>query len=188
MMENIIEGILAARYEAEKRGIEANAVLINDRQFFSKVLHPMFGEMPLVCGLKAFYHPTLPEQVIFAVTHVPGLENYSKRCDNVHVVRCGECKWFDPDYLDEDGTFWCEHTGAGRFTRHDYCSHGAKRDGEGADYPSVSLSADTSRSPRSDPPFVGKQTFSPDSGGNRPDKGRQGREDDTFMTAFRASL
>ena len=80
MMENIIEGILAAQYEAEKRGIEANAVLINDRLFFSKVLHPMFGEMPLVCGLKAFYYPTLPEQVSFAVTHVPENKVPSERC------------------------------------------------------------------------------------------------------------
>ncbi len=49
--------------------------------------------------------------------------------DVVEIVRCKDCIWFDPRYLDEDGTFWCEHTGFGRVTRYDYCSHGARKKG-----------------------------------------------------------
>jgi len=72
--ESIIEGIRRAQVEAERRCIQANAVLINDEMFFSKLPFPPYGEVKMICGLKAFYCPTLPPDVSFAVCEVPPRE------------------------------------------------------------------------------------------------------------------
>ena len=77
-MENVIAGIMEAKKESYKRNIEANAVLINDRLLYSKLQFaqplrydgPVF-EVPMVCGLRAYYTDELPDKVLFAVTHNP---------------------------------------------------------------------------------------------------------------------
>ena len=81
--ESIIEGIRRAQVEAERRCIQANAVLINDEMFFSKLPFPPHGEVKMICGLKAFYCPTLPPDVSFAVCEVPPRERDAD--DNVDV-------------------------------------------------------------------------------------------------------
>ena len=78
MQDNIIAGIMEAKKESYKRNIEANAVLINDRLFYTKLQFaqpPRYGglvfEIPMVCGLRAYYTDELPDKVLFAVTHNP---------------------------------------------------------------------------------------------------------------------
>ena len=68
MIDSIIEHIEEARFEAMVRGIEANAVAINDRLYFSKISNG-YGDIPIVCGLKCVYTNELPEDVRFAVFH-----------------------------------------------------------------------------------------------------------------------
>jgi hypothetical protein len=70
MMRSIIEHIEEARYEAMVRGIEANAVAINDRLYFSKISNG-YEDIPIVCGLKCVYTNELPDDVRFAVFHAP---------------------------------------------------------------------------------------------------------------------
>ncbi len=78
MMQNIVDGLMEAVAESHKRSIEANAVLINDRLLYTKLqfaqgLH--YGgqvfEVPMVCGLRAYYTNELPETMLFAVAHAP---------------------------------------------------------------------------------------------------------------------
>ena len=76
MQDNIIAGIMEAKKESYKRNIEANAVLINDRLLYSKLQFaqpPRYGglvfEIPMVCGLRAYYTNELPDKVLFAVCH-----------------------------------------------------------------------------------------------------------------------
>lgn len=68
MINSIIEHIEEARYEAMVRGIEANAVAINDRLYFSKISNG-YGDIPIICGLRCVYTNELPEDVRFAVFH-----------------------------------------------------------------------------------------------------------------------
>lgn len=68
MINSIIDHIYEAKYEAMVRGIEANAVAINDRLYFSKISND-YGDIPIVCGLKCVYTNELPEDVGFAVFH-----------------------------------------------------------------------------------------------------------------------
>lgn len=70
MIDSIIEHIEEARFEAMVRGIEANAVAINDRLYFSKISNG-YEDIPIVCGLKCVYTNELPEDVRFAVFHAP---------------------------------------------------------------------------------------------------------------------
>ena len=71
-MESIIAGIKKAQREAEERCIRANAVLINDTMFVTKLdIPPYTGEPRMICGLRAFYCPDLPEEVLFAVCETP---------------------------------------------------------------------------------------------------------------------
>ncbi len=65
-MESFIEGIMQAKKEALRRDILANAVLINDRQYFSRIYHEG-REISMICGLKAFYTDELPDDTLFAV-------------------------------------------------------------------------------------------------------------------------
>lgn len=64
--ESLIEGIIKAKKEALRRDIRANAVLINDRQYFSQI-YPEGREISMICGLKAFYTDELPDDTLFAV-------------------------------------------------------------------------------------------------------------------------
>lgn len=66
MLSSIIDHIYEAKYEAMVRGIEANAVAINDRLYFSKISNG-YEDIPIVCGLKCVYTNELPEDVMFAV-------------------------------------------------------------------------------------------------------------------------
>jgi len=70
MIDSIIGHIEEARFEAMVRGIEANAVAINDRLYFSKISNG-YEDIPIVCGLKCVYTNELPEDVRFAVFHAP---------------------------------------------------------------------------------------------------------------------
>lgn len=70
MVNSIIEHIEEARYEAMVRGIEANAIAINDRLYFSKFSNG-YEDIPIVCGLKCVYTNELPDDVRFAVFHAP---------------------------------------------------------------------------------------------------------------------
>ena len=66
MINSIVEHIEEARREAIRMGIQANAVAISDRLFFSK-LQDMCGDIPVVCGLKCVYANDLPNNAAFAV-------------------------------------------------------------------------------------------------------------------------
>lgn len=68
----IIQGVIQAVHEAIKRDIKANAIVINDRLYFSK----LFGdgaEVPMICGLRAFYSDELPNDTLFAVVQAHNL-------------------------------------------------------------------------------------------------------------------
>lgn len=67
---SIVDHITEAKYEAMACGIEANAVAINDRLYFSKISNG-YDDIPIVCGLKCVYTNELPEDVRFAVFHAP---------------------------------------------------------------------------------------------------------------------
>ena len=86
MIESIIKGILDAEKEARKRGIAANAVFIGDALFFSKLQAYTHREVPIVCGLKAYYTNELPNDTLFAVAHSEERERAY-----TDVVRCKEC-------------------------------------------------------------------------------------------------
>lgn len=72
MVASIIDGVIDAHKEACVRGIEANAVLISDKLFFS-TLTCCGVDIPMICGLKAFYTTELPKDVLFSVVQVPHL-------------------------------------------------------------------------------------------------------------------
>lgn len=70
-MQSFYQGILDSERLARIAGIKANAVFINDKLYFSKI--PIFGnEIPIICGLKAFYTTNLPEDTLFAVGQAHG--------------------------------------------------------------------------------------------------------------------
>jgi hypothetical protein len=48
------------------RGIEADAVAINDKLYYTKLSNG-YGDIPMVCGLKCVYTNELPEDTMFAV-------------------------------------------------------------------------------------------------------------------------
>jgi hypothetical protein len=63
---SIIDHIAQAKSEAYKRGIKANAVVISDKLYFSRLLG--YGvDVPMVCGLKCIYSEDLPDDTSFAV-------------------------------------------------------------------------------------------------------------------------
>lgn len=66
MLNSIVEHIYEAKIEAMYRGIEADAVAINDRLYYTKLSNG-YGDIPMVCGLKCVYTNELPEDVEFAV-------------------------------------------------------------------------------------------------------------------------
>lgn len=66
MINSIEEHIYEAKVEAMRRGIEADAVAINDRLYYSKLSNG-YNDIPMVCGLKCVYTNELPDGVTFAV-------------------------------------------------------------------------------------------------------------------------
>ena len=66
MINSIYEHIYEAQREAMIRGIEADAVAINDRLYYTKLSNG-YGDIPMVCGLKCVYTNELPEDTMFAV-------------------------------------------------------------------------------------------------------------------------
>lgn len=66
MINSIVEHIYEAQREAMCRGIQADAVAINDRLYYSK-LSSGYGDIPMVCGLKCVYTNELPDDTTFAV-------------------------------------------------------------------------------------------------------------------------
>lgn len=66
MINSIIDHIYEARREAMIRGIEVDAVAINDRLYYSKISNG-YGDIPIVCGLKCVYTNELPDDIMFAV-------------------------------------------------------------------------------------------------------------------------
>ena len=66
MINSIAEHIYEAKIEAMRRGIEADAVAINDRLYYTKLANG-YGDIPMVCGLKCVYTNELPEDTMFAV-------------------------------------------------------------------------------------------------------------------------
>ena len=66
MINSIVEHIYEARREAMIRGIEADAVAINDKLYYTKLSNG-YGDIPMVCGLKCVYTNELPEDTMFAV-------------------------------------------------------------------------------------------------------------------------
>lgn len=135
-MENIIKGIMDAAAEALKKGIKANAVFINDRLFFSK-LTPFSAEVPIVCGLKAYYTVELPDDVLFAVAHREERERVagSGHGEWVHCVGksnlwyCSECGE-KINYTPKRRTYNIRKRAVNEV--HKYCRYcGARMDGEG---------------------------------------------------------
>lgn len=66
MINSIVDHIYEARREAMIRGIEVDAVAINDRLYYSKISNG-YGDIPIVCGLKCVYTNELPDDTMFAV-------------------------------------------------------------------------------------------------------------------------
>lgn len=66
MINSIYEHIYEAQREAMYRGIEVDAVAINDRLYYTKLSNG-YGDIPMVCGLKCVYTNELPEDTMFAV-------------------------------------------------------------------------------------------------------------------------
>lgn len=66
MINSIVEHIYEAKREAMCRCINANAVAINDRLYYTKLSNG-YGNIPMVCGLKCVYTNELPEDTMFAV-------------------------------------------------------------------------------------------------------------------------
>lgn len=66
MINSIYEHIYEAQREAMIRGIEVNAVAINDRLYYTKLSNG-YSDIPMVCGLKCVYTNELPEDTMFAV-------------------------------------------------------------------------------------------------------------------------
>lgn len=66
MIDTIVEHIYEARREAMIRGIEVDAVAINDRLYYSKLSNG-YDDIPIVCGLKCVYTNELPDNTMFAV-------------------------------------------------------------------------------------------------------------------------
>ena len=131
MINNIIKGIMDSMVECRKREIEANAVLINDRMFFSKTLVYPVGYVPMVCGLRAYYSNELPDDVLFAVTHVDGADRKEEvrhgewvekteplGWSDVNCIECSACgeSWITDEELCvddyKDGWKYCPHCGA----------------------------------------------------------------------------
>ena len=66
-MSNLIEHLQQAQNAALARGIEANAVVINDKLIFSKFKTTFGSDIPVICGLKCVYTEELPEDISFVV-------------------------------------------------------------------------------------------------------------------------
>lgn len=66
MINSIVEHIYEAKREAMCRGIEADAVAINDSMYYSKLSNGC-NDIPMVCGLKCVYTNELPDDTMFAV-------------------------------------------------------------------------------------------------------------------------
>jgi hypothetical protein len=71
MVNSIIEHIYEAKKEAMIRGIQVDAVAINDRLYYTKLSNG-YGDIPMVCGLKCVYTNELPEDTMFAVFESSG--------------------------------------------------------------------------------------------------------------------
>ncbi len=77
----LLNRVQEAINEAYKRQIDANAVIINDRLFHSKIVRGGY-EIPMICGLPVLDSSfVLPDDVAFAVTHVDDPPKV-KRSDN----------------------------------------------------------------------------------------------------------
>lgn len=68
---NIVEHIIQAQIEAVKRVIKANAVVISDKLYFSKLQISCNDDVPMICGLKCVYSKELPDDTLFAVCYLP---------------------------------------------------------------------------------------------------------------------
>ena len=66
MINSIIGHIYEAQREAMIRGIEVNAVAINDKLYYSKFSNG-YEDIPIVCGLRCVYTNELPDDTMFAV-------------------------------------------------------------------------------------------------------------------------
>jgi hypothetical protein len=65
-INSIFQHIHQAYIEAQKRNIKANAVVISDKLYFSRLLGDGV-DVPMVCGLKCIYSDDLPDDTLFAV-------------------------------------------------------------------------------------------------------------------------
>lgn len=66
MINSIYEHIYEAQREAMIRGIEVDAVAINDKLYYTKLSNG-YDDIPMICGLKCVYTNELPEDTMFAV-------------------------------------------------------------------------------------------------------------------------
>ncbi len=66
MINSMVDHIYEAKREAMIRGIEVDAVAINDRLYYSKISNG-YIDIPIVCGLKCVYTNELPDDTMFAV-------------------------------------------------------------------------------------------------------------------------
>lgn len=66
-INNLYDHIIMAQREAQRQGISANVVAINDKIAFSKLRCATGADIPMICGLKCVYTEELPEEMTFAV-------------------------------------------------------------------------------------------------------------------------
>lgn len=138
-MNTIVDAIHEAKALAFKEGIEANAVVINDK--FKKVPPFCWGvggineyiTQPMICGMEAHFSPDMPEGYGFAV-----FERVKPTVEEKEVILCAKCKCFMEfrDSVKEeegaDGTCYrlvmhCFDHDFALVNATDYCSWGVKR-------------------------------------------------------------
>lgn len=114
-MNNLIEAIDAARPErpGSRYTIGYDDGLCKAKQIIQKV-----G----VVSVELYKAVKKERDLAVSQLEAHGFLNGRKKPDVVSVVRCGKCKWYDPD--SEYCQFWhgCRHPGH-------YCGEGEKKDG-----------------------------------------------------------
>ena len=76
-------------------------------------------------------HPVRPMVTAYHMcVSVKDIDN-APTVDAVEVVRCKDCRWFNPKKLQDKGI--CDHPTTGILIpeENDFCSYGAKMDGDG---------------------------------------------------------
>lgn len=85
--DDFFEQVRKATAEAMRRGIEANAIVINENMVYVPEACGM--DLKMVCGLHCYVtKDELPEGYSFAVLHDPTRD----KKDAVEVVRCKDCQ------------------------------------------------------------------------------------------------